>query len=325
MALDGFDPDFENFPAYILKITERIWENRDVGSIHQFYAPDCIVHTGMGSVTGVRAVVETTLRTQYQFPDRLILGEDVIWSGSPAQGLLSSHRSMMTQTHRGFGLFGPPTGRSLQFRAIADCAAQGNQIYEEWLIVDQAAAALQAGRDPRDHSRLLAQADEAAGQGAPPLAFSENRSGPDTREQQDDPAARLVRDLQTAIWSGRDLSTVRRGYDRAVNLHLPAGVNAHGAEPCERFLFGYLASFPDAAFAIDHSIARREPGRPVRVATRWTLTGTHCGTGAFGPPSGAPMLILGITHTELVGDRITREWVMVDETAIWRRIARHSG
>lgn len=325
MALDGFDPDFADFPDYILKITERIWEGRDVGSIQRYYAPDCVVHTGMGSVAGVRAVVESTLRTQYQFPDRLILGEDVVWSGSPARGLLSSHRSMMTQTHRGFGSLGAPTGRPLQFRAIADCAAQGNQIYEEWLVVDHAAAALQAGLDPRDLGRRLAQADEAAGQGAPPLAFSEGRTGPDTREQQDDPAACLVRDLQAAIWSGRDLSAVRRGYDRAVNLHLPAGVNAHGTEPYGRFLFGYLAGFPDAAFAIDHCVARRDPGRPVRVATRWTLTGTHGGTGAFGPPSGAPLLILGITHTELTGDRITREWVMVDETAIWRRIARQTG
>lgn len=49
MALDGFDPDFEDFPDSILKITERIWEGRDVGSIHRYYAPDCVVHTGMGS------------------------------------------------------------------------------------------------------------------------------------------------------------------------------------------------------------------------------------------------------------------------------------
>lgn len=99
----------------------------------------------MGSVPGVCAVVEDTLSTQYQFPDRLLLGEDVIWSGLPARGLLSSHRLMMTQTHCGFGGLGAPTGRSLQFGAIADCAAQGNQIYEDWLVVDQAAAALQAG------------------------------------------------------------------------------------------------------------------------------------------------------------------------------------
>lgn len=39
-----------------------------------------------------------------------------------------------------------------------------------------------------------------------------------------------------------------------------------------------------------------------------------------------PQVILHpITHTELIGDRITCEWVMVSETATWRRIARQSG
>ncbi len=324
MALAGFDPEFADFPDYILRITERIWEGRDVASIHRFYAPDCLVHTGMGTAPGVAAVVASTLEKLHQFPDRLILGEDVIWSGAPERGLLSSHRSMMTQTHRGFGPLGAPTGRPLAFRAIADCAARDNQIYEEWLVMDQSAAIRQAGLEPREVGRRWAQADQAR-DAAPALAFDEARPGPDTRELQDDPAARLVRDLHEAIWRHRDLSVLRRHYDRAVNLHLPGGLDAHGWDPYDSFLVGYLASFPDAAFAIDHSIARRDPGRPVRVATRWRLTGAHKGTGAFGAPSGAPMLVLGITHTELVDERVTREWVVIDESAIWCRIGHQLG
>lgn len=323
--MQGFDPVFRDFPHYILDITEQIWEGRNVGAIRRYYAPHCLVHTGMGSSANVQAVITGTLEKQHQFPDRLILGEDVIWSGTPETGLLSSHRSMMKQTHRGAGPLGAPTGRTIHMRCIADCAAQNNMIYEEWLAVDQSAAVLQAGLDPAELGRAWAFDDDATNAPMPPLAFAESRSGPDTRTLQDDPAARLVRDLLTSIWSDQDLSAIRRGYDRAVTLHLPGGVTAHGTEPYETFALGYLASFPDATFSILHSIARHDPGHPTRVATRWTLTGTHSGTGSFGPPTATPLLILGITHTELHGNRILREWTMIDEMAIWRRLGRQLG
>ena len=325
VSLPGFDPEFTNFPHYILGITEQIWEGRNVGAIRRYYAPNCLVHTGMGSSANVQAVITGTLEKQHQFPDRLILGEDIIWSGTPERGLLSSHRSMMTQTHRGAGPLGAPTGRPILMRCIADCAARDNMIYEEWLAVDQSAAVLQAGLDPADLGRAWAAADDAAGLPQPLLAFAESRPGPDTREIQPDPAASLLRDHLTAIWGNQDLSAPRRNQDRAITHHLPGGVTAHGPEAYETFALGYLASFPDATFSILHSIAQRDPGHPIRVATRWTLTGTHSGTGTFGPPTATPVLILGITHTELHGTRIVREWTMIDEMAIWRRLARKHG
>ena len=32
------------------------------------------------------------MATLAEFPDRMLLGEDVIWSGTPEEGMLSSHR-----------------------------------------------------------------------------------------------------------------------------------------------------------------------------------------------------------------------------------------
>ena len=62
----------------------------------------------------------------------------------------------------------------------------------------------------------------------------------------------------------------------------------------------------------------------VRVAMRWRLVGRHAGAGRYGPASGKPVEILGITHAEIdtrhgVG-RILREWVMVDEVALWMQL-----
>ena len=324
MSLRGFESRFADLPDYILRITDEIWEGRQPGAIADYYHADCLVHTGMGSsVAGVSGVIAGTLEKMHQFPDREILAEDVIWSGDDAGGFLSSHRSMMVQTHLGAGILGSPTGRRLSFRAIADCACLENQIYEEWLVVDQAAAAIQADVDPAALGAVLAAADIASGAPEPLLAFSEDRPGPDTRVVQDDPAAAALRDIYADIWTRRDMSGFDRAYARGVNLFLPGGEAGYGRSALAAFWTSYLASFPGARLEIEHSIASRGSGRPVRVSMRWILTGEHTGYGRFGAPSGAPMLVMGITHAEIVDDLIVREWVMTDELAIWRRIARH--
>ena len=99
----------------------------------------------------------------------------------------------------------------------------------------------------------------------------------------------------------------------------------HGHDRLERWLVGWLAAFPDARVAVEHSIAREDPGRPVRVATRWWLAGSHAGHGAFGAPSGAMVLALGITHHHVIGGRIQEEWTVVDEVAVRKQIALQSG
>ncbi len=323
-AMRGFENHFRDLPDYILRITKEIWEGRQVDAIRTYYHRNCLVHTGMGSGSdGVEAVVAGTLEKMHQFPDREILAEDVIWSGDDRAGFLSSHRSMMVQTHSGGGSLGPATGRRLRFRVIADCACLDNQIYEEWLIVDQAAAAIQAGVDPAVLGGMLAAADLAAGAPASPLDLSDARPGPDTRLIQDDSAAAMLREAYQRIWQRQDLSSIERLYARGVNLHFPGGEDGFGWRDLAAFLTSYLSSFPGARFAIEHSMAMREPDRPVRVSTRWTLTGEHLGHGRFGVPTGAPIMLMGITHAEMVEGLVVREWTMVDEVAVWRRIARH--
>jgi hypothetical protein len=69
---------------------------------------------------------------------------------------------------------------------------------------------------------------------------------------------------------------------------------------------------------------------PPRAALRWTLHGKHDGWGAFGTPTRAEVFILGACHAEfgaLVGGvpKLRREWVLFDETAIWKQILLQTG
>ena len=64
---------------------------------------------------------------------------------------------------------------------------------------------------------------------------------------------------------------------------------------------------------------------PPRAALRWSLWGKHDGFGAFGEPSGAEVYVMGISHAEFGPWGLRREWVLFDETAIWKQILMHSG
>lgn len=324
--MDGFDPEFRDLPDYIIKITERIWEGRGVGLIRDWYAPDCLVHTGNGPMHGAEAMVAGTLATLHAFPDRRLLPEDIIWSGDAARGFLSSHRVSAPSVHLGDGIYGPPTGRAIQFYAVADCVCIGNRITEEWLVRDEAGIAVQLGLDPAEHARRLARADMEAGKG--PWQADHARAIRDgtlaAHEHQPHPAAAMARDTLARLWRA-DLHAIRDAYHPACVVRAPGNRTLHGHARLDRWLIGWLAAFPDARLFVDHSIAMEEPGRPVRTSTRWWMAGTHAGRGAFGPPGGATVVALGMSHAEWTDGLIRNEWIVTDEVAMRRQIAMHEG
>jgi predicted ester cyclase len=323
----GFDPEFTDLVHYIHLITARIWEGRQIGLIRRHYAADCVVHTPMGPVRGVERVVGGTLETLHAFPDRRLLAEDVIWSGNDRDGFLSSHRIISTQHHRGEGTFGPPTGRRLHVRTVADCQVRANVIDEEWLVRDQAAIVRQLDGDPRDVGARLAATDAEAGITPWHLgdAAAAAASGPRPTDQGEHPlAADLVGTLHR-VWNEGDVAAIRALYAESATLHGPGNASHVGHDEIDRFLIGYLAAFPGAVLAVDHAAVLEEPARPLRVALRWRLSGRHDGRGGFGAPTGAPVLVLGITHLELWGQRVVRDFTLIDELALWKMIASKAG
>ena len=323
--MKGFDPEFEDLVDYILIITGRIWEGRDVGAIRRYYAEDCIVRTPTGVTSHVDDVVAGTLATLHAFPDRQLLGEDVIWSGDEQTGFLSSHRILSPMHHRGDGAFGPATGRFVRARTIADCAVKDNRIYEEWLVRDQAAIVKQIGRDPREFAAQEVARELEAGKAPTVYSRGSDIAGTYRVPGEASAEARIYADTLRRIWIEKDLAAIAERYDPACALELPGGMSASGHGAADRFWLGYLAALPDAAFEIDHLIGRDDPGRAARVAARWSVRATHSGHGAFGAPSGAEIYIMGICHAEIVAGKILREWVLVDELAIWRQIAIATG
>ena len=316
--MKGFDPQFSTPEDYILGITREIWEHRGIAALHRYYAPDIVVRSPASVVRGNGDVIAATMATLAEFPDRTLLGEDVIWCGDGGDGFLSSHRLFSTATHLGDGAYGAATGRALRYRIIADCHAAANVIDDEWIIRDQGAILRQMGVDPRRW------AGERAAAGATPLTPRTDVEGPYAGTGNDHTLGARYAALLTRIM-GADMAAIPAEYDRAAHLEHPGGVSAHGWDGADRFWMGLRAAFPSAEFRIHHAIGREDPAMPPRAALRWSLWGRHDGWGGFGAPTGAEVYVMGLSHAEFGPRGLRREWAVFDETAVWTQIALAAG
>lgn len=322
--MKGFDLKFKDFPDYIVGITKEIWEDRGIATLHHYYAPDIVVRSPGSVVTGNQGVIAATMATLSEFPDRELLGEDVIWSGSPEEGMLSSHRILSTATHMGDGVYGKATGKKLQYRILADCHAIDNQINDEWLIRDQGAIVRQMGMNPKDYAASLIQREGGPEACVKPLTPANDLEGPYKGAGNDNLWGVKYAELLTRIM-GADLCAIEQEYDRAVQSEYPGGVTGHGWGPVDRFWMGLRASFPNARFRIQHKVGRDDPMMTPRAAIRWSLWGKHDGWGTFGAPTGAEVYVLGISHSEfgavVAGEpKVRREFTLYDETSVWKQI-----
>ncbi len=319
--MKGFSNKFKDFPDYIIGITKEIWEDRGIGpALVDYYHKDVIVRMPAAFSRGEPATTASTMSTLVQFPDRVLLGQDVIWSGTPEEGMLSSHRILSHATHLGDGPFGPPTGKKLSYLILADCYAKDNQISDEWLIRDNGAIFRQLGVDPKDWAAAQLEANPDAFVMTPDTDVV----GPYTGRGNDNEWGAKFADALSRIMTA-DLTVVQNEWDRAVSVDYAGGVHGDGRHAADAFWMGLRASFPSAKFEVHHVIGREDDLMPPRAAVRWSLTGKHDGWGAFGRPTGADVHVMGISHAEYGPWGLRRECTLYDEGAIWLQILKHSG
>jgi predicted ester cyclase len=322
--MKGFDAKFRDFPDYIIGITKEIWEDRGISTLHQYYSDDIVVRSPASIVVGNQGVIAATMATLAEFPDRVLLGEDVIWSGTPEDGMLSSHRIISQATHGGDGVYGAATGKRLQYRILADCHAKNNTIDDEWLIRDQTAIVKQLGWEPKAYAADLIAREGGPGACVRPLTPENDMERPYKGHGNDNPWGERLAATLTRIM-GADMAAIPEVYDRACHLEYPGHVTAHGTAAADKFWMGLRASFPNATFSIDHQIGRDDDNMPPRAAVRWSLWGKHDGWGMFGAPTGAMVYVLGCTHADFgqhgeAAPQLRREYTLFDETSVWKQI-----
>ena len=309
---------------YILGITTEIWEKRGVGpALRKYYADDVVVRAANGILTGNSSIIAATLQTLHEFPDRQLIGEDVIFNGDSAKGYLSSHRLLSVMRHTGDGAYGKATGKLVRSRIIAECWVLNGQVVEEWLARDQGAFARGLGMTAEQLARQQAEQDLRVNGKVSSFTPADDVAGEFVPKIERGDKADVYAAGWSEIWNDKHPAAIASLYSAGAAVEAPGGESVNGHRDLDRFVVGYLASFPDAKFRIEQLMVNDEEGQATRLAMRWSMDATHSGWGRFGMPSGAPVYIMGLTHAQMVDGVVTMEWILVDEVSVWKQIIAH--
>lgn len=325
-TMEGFDETYRDFVDYILKITHKIWEDKGIGHIYNTYHNNVTMHFGSYSVTGIKSVIAGTLETLFSFPDRKLIGQNVIWSPHEEKGYLSSHRIISTATNLNDSSFGPATGRKVTFRTAVDCAVENNRVYEEWLVRDNLWLVKQLGLDPKDIAAGMANGKiSKLNDGVFATSLNENLRGqmmPAMYSRKSQVPGEIILEMLSRVWNYRLFNEVTKYYSPDAVVHYICDQDMSGSQQIQGMLVGLFASFPNAALHVDRvTYNDRDEEEGYDLAVRWVLSGLHEGRGIFGSPTGKMVQILGITHYTVIEGLITEEWLTYDGLDVYRQIA----
>lgn len=328
MPMRGFEPEYTDIVDYIIRITHRIWEEKEVGYIYDTYQHNCIIHDGNGDRHGREGVVAATLQTQAALTDCTLYGDQVIWTGNQDDGFQTSHLVTGITYNRGYGAYGPPTGRKIVARAIADCVIKDNLIFEEWVLHDDSASIRQMGYklhevaerqvraalDSNVYRVPSADTERVVGQHAPqPLPTRVSNNGFDVED--------FIRTTYHEIWNRRRLNLVAKRYHPSHICITTGERRFHGTGELTSFILNMLAMFPDMSVSVDQVYWNGNDSKGYNVAVRWTLTGTHLGYGEYGVPSGARIRAMCLSQHQIKDGMLVQESSLFDELSIARQIA----
>ena len=330
-TMKGFNDEFTDIVDYILRITERIWEGKQVGLCKDYYSDDCPVYTLAGYVEGAEIVTQNTLKTLAGFPDRTLHADNIIWGGNDEDGYHTSHRICTNMTNLGPSEFGAATGNHAQIQVIAHCICKDNRIVEEWLVRDNYSLAEQLGIDPKayaieqakkplaedstfalwlgsEHQRVSQQSRERA-------AYPANTSSNEDSEN-------FITAALQNIWNARLLGDTNILYAENARLHASARSDYEGISDITQFYMEILGSIADAKVTFDYVCSNSMIKTDQHIAVRWTLAGTHNGGALWGEATAAPLLILGESQYRVVDGKVQEEWLVFDEVAVITQVER---
>lgn len=306
---------------YIVRITHEIWEEGNLGHIYDRYLHNLTIHTSDGLTLERDKVIADSLKTFAAFPNLRLYADDVIWGTDARGGFHSSHRLTWSGRNTGYSVYGPPTGRAVVRQGIAHCYVRDDVIVEEWICRDELALVQQLGFEP------LALAKRMAERAVPRLPQTTGEAVrlrgqlPPERLEPAPPSdpERFVATMLHNVFNCRMVGTLAHYAAPHLVAHTPGARTTYGLGHHRAFILGLLAMFPDMALTIDHQCHVEDAGG-YRVATRWFVNATHDGPGPLGDPSGKPVFFWGISHHEIRGGKIEREWMLFDLFAVAKQL-----
>jgi len=327
--MNGFEATYVNIIDYIVRITHRIWEEKDIGYIYDTYSHDCNVWDDLGLQFGRDKIVADTVHTNNAFPDIRLVADEVIWAGNEDVGFHTSHRVRILGNNTGYSRFGAPTGKNIQLWCIANCVSRANEIFHEHVIYDTAGMIQQLGLDVFDVARRMVEADNDLA--LPPnfMASEPERTvgqgKPQTIEipgHPRDDIERLVRATMHTIWNRRNFGAIDQAYHPNVVVQGSTGRVYRGTGQLRSFVMSMVAMFPDLWMSVDDIYWMGNSDDGFVVSVRWSASGTHSGHGIYGKPTGKEVHIWGINQWVIEDGVIQKEWMLFNEFGVLLQLLR---
>jgi len=325
--LRGFESIYQNIIDYIVRITHKIWEDRDVDYIGDTYSDSSMVFDDYGLQLGNQKIIDDTHHTTGAFSNIRLIADDVIWAGNDEIGFHTSHRTIIRGLNDGDSKYGPATGRSVDVLVIANCVALENEIFLEHVLYNNSSLLRQLGLDlnkvagqmalsapagwPRDTTTW--QNLRSAGSPSLPLSVSSPVDGFDVDL--------FERNNFLSMWNNCDYAPLGSAYSNDFTFRGPTDRVFSGAKPYQQFLASIRSAFPGMEFQVDEVYWMGNEDDGYLTSIRWSAAGTHAGDGLFGPASGCEVQLWGITQHRIIHGRIVNEWMLFNELDVMMQIA----
>jgi predicted ester cyclase len=322
----GFEETYVDIIDYIVRITHRIWEEKQIGYIYDTYRHNARVTDDSGLQYGRDKIVADTIHTINAFPDIRLYADEIVWAGNDEVGFYTSHRTVIIGHNTGYSKFGPPTGKKVVLWCIANCTALENEIFEEWVLYNNSSLITQLGFDVREKARefgnlsgglgdgRFGEPERVLGQGKPAHLPPQAANGFDVED--------FVRRAYHYIWNWRLVGKIDDAYGATMRFHGPTDREFYGRGEYKSFVLSIMAMFPDLALQIDDLYWMGNDTEGYLASVRWSIIGTHRGVGVYGPPSGRRITMWGITQQRIQHGRIVAEWMVFNEFEVLQQIYR---
>ena len=326
-SMRGFESTYQNIIDYIVRITYKIWEDRDVEYIRDTYSDTSQVYDDYGLQLGCEKIISDTHDTTGAYSDIKLIADEIVWAGNDEVGYHTSHRTIIRGTNDGDSKYGPATNKPIDVFVIANCVVLENEIFLEHVLYNNSSMLLQLGHDLGQIVSTLAASpppgwprDTATWDGL------RNAASPEKPLSVISPIAgfdvdRFVRDNLDQLWNRRNYDVLSTAYDANLAFQGPTDRASFGVQPYQEFLSSIGTAFPDLVLQIDEVYWMGNDKDGYLTSERWSATGTHSGPGAYGDPTNRPVEIWGITQHEIVDGRIVKEWMLFNELDLMMQIA----
>ena len=313
-----YGPD-NHLVDYILGITHQIWEGGGIDLILNYYDEQVEVYALDGVTVGAIAMLRDSQAFLAAFPDRLLIGDGVIWSRESNGDFYSSHRIFSPMTNLGDSIFAPATGKKVQIMNIADCLVCEGKIVKEWLVRDNLALVRQLGVDPvRAAETVGRNRDVHSREWVSKETERLENSIEGERNDEGDPAG-IAGHLLNGLWQSSETALedfIGARYAPYAVLHRSPIEYYSGSQSILGHYSRAREVFGKRRISLDHVAATGSDEFGTELAARWTMHCTHSSPFVGIPASGKSLLILGVSQWRLLEGRVLREWTVFDQLAV---------